>query len=112
MSCSANGTKEVASDVQYSLGSDWYDVPTVASTFSVHDDLSGSVITTRQETPPAAPIGMNTTALSSLGCVFTPMVLCVAGFTNMLIGLQGAGGPTGVQLVPLADAPEGGLCKP
>ena len=37
MSCSANGTKEVASDVQYSLGSDWYDVPTVASTFSVHD---------------------------------------------------------------------------
>ena len=37
MTCSANGTKEVASDVQYSLGSDWYDVPTVASTFSVHD---------------------------------------------------------------------------
>ena len=30
----------------------------------------------------------------------------------MLIGLRGASGSTGVQLVPLADAPEGGLCKP
>ena len=38
------------------------------------------------------------------------MRVCV--LQNMLIGLQGASGTTTVQLVPLADAPEGGLCKP
>lgn len=90
MACSANGTQEIASNVKYSLGSPWYDVPTSAATFTIHDDLTGSVITSREETPPAAPIG----------------------YTNMLIGLQGGSGSTVVQLVPLADAPEGGLCKP
>ena len=34
------------------------------------------------------------------------------GFTNFFIGLQGGSGAVGAQLVPLADAPEGGVCKP
>ena len=96
MSCSANGTKEIATNVKYalitsipsglpesedaivqhyaavadqqaplifcvcsrySLGSPWYDVPTAPATFSVKDDLAGTTITSRQETPPSAPIG-------------------------------------------------------
>lgn len=35
-----------------------------------------------------------------------------AGFTNVFIGLQKGGGEVAAQLVPLADAPEGGVCKP
>ena len=54
------------------------------------DNLKGVEITSRQETPPAAPLG----------------------FTNMLIGLQKGNGLSAIQLVPLADAPEGGVCKP
>ena len=57
MTCSANGTAQLAKDVKYSLGSPWYEVPTVASTFSVKDDLTGATVTTRVETSPAAPLG-------------------------------------------------------
>jgi len=42
----------------------------------------------KQETPPAAPLG----------------------YTNMLLGAQAGAKP--IMLVPLADAPEGGVCKP
>ena len=90
MSCSANGTAEIASNVRYSLGSDWSEVPTQAETYTIKDDLSGKTLVSKQETPPAAPLG----------------------YTNMLIGLQGGGGATAAQIVPLADAPEGGVCKP
>ena len=42
MSCSANGTQEIARNVKYSLGSPWYDVPTAPATFTVRDDLAGA----------------------------------------------------------------------
>ena len=90
MACSGNGTKELATNVQYSLGSDWYDIATAAATFTVSDDLTGKELVTRTETPPAAPLG----------------------FTNMLIGLQQAEGPHAIQMIMLNDAPEGGVCKP
>lgn len=57
MTCSANGTAQLAKNVRYSLGSPWYEVPTAASTFSVQDDLTGATVTTRLEEPPAAPLG-------------------------------------------------------
>jgi hypothetical protein len=89
MTCSANGTEEIASNVKYSLGSPWYNVPTASATYTAKDDLSGKVLTTKVETPPAAPLG----------------------YTNFLLGLAGGGG-FGIELLPLADAPEGGVCKP
>eukprot|EP01048_Picozoa_sp_COSAG05_P001947 COSAG05_NODE_72_length_21963_cov_153.494535_3_plen_91_part_00 len=90
MSCSANGTAEIATNVHYSLGSKWFKVPTAKATFTAFDDISGSKLTARQETPPAAPLG----------------------YTNVLLGLQKGSGTTAIQIVPLADAPEGGVCKP
>ena len=90
MTGSLNGTKELASDVRYSLGSVWYDVPTESATYAAQDDLSGKVLTTKVETPPAAPLG----------------------FTFFLLGLQSESGSFAVEMVPLNDAPEGGVCKP
>ena len=90
MACSANGTLELARNVRYSLGSDWYSVPTAAAMYTVHDDISNKKLASRQETPPAAPLG----------------------FTNMLIGVQSDTGSKTTQMVPLDDAPEGGVCKP
>jgi hypothetical protein len=89
MTCSANGTTEIATKIDYSLGSAWVTVPTVSATYGFVDDSTGKSITTKTETPPAAPLGS----------------------TNMLIGLQ-SGGAFPVQAVPLADAPEGGTCHP
>ena len=66
MKCDKNGTKELAANVAFSLGSDWYDVPTEMDTFTVSDDLTSKQIGTVKTTPPAAPLG----------------------FTNMLLGLQ------------------------
>ena len=88
----ANGTKEIASAVDYSLGSEWVTVPTASATYAFKDDSAGTALTgaTKTETAPAAPIG----------------------FTNMLIGLQKGSGPYEVQVVPLDDAPEGGTCHP
>ena len=91
MAVSSNGTAELAKNVLYSLGSDWFNIPTTPLTFTIIDDISSKKLLTRQGTPPAAPLG----------------------FTNMLIGLQSGGGSgMGVQVVPLNDAPEGGVCKP
>jgi hypothetical protein len=90
MSCSANGTAQLAKNIRYSLGSPWYDVPATSATFTVLDDIQDTTLVSRTETPPAAPLG----------------------FTNMLLGLQKGSGPTAVQIVPLNDAPEGGVCKP
>ena len=39
MSCSANGTAQLAKNIRYSLGSPWYDVPTTSATFTALDDL-------------------------------------------------------------------------
>jgi hypothetical protein len=39
MSCSANGTAQLAKIIRYSLGSPWYDVPATSATFTVLDDL-------------------------------------------------------------------------
>ena len=90
LACSANATSEIATNVQYSLGSKWVTVPTASLSFAAFDDITKTKLTSRQETPPSAPLG----------------------FTNMLIGLQKGSGVTAIQLVPLADAPEGGVCKP
>ena len=92
LTCSLNGTKEIVSAVDYSLGSEWVTVPTASATYAFKDDSSGMALTgaTKTETAPAAPIG----------------------FTNMLIGLQKGSGPYEVQVVPLDDAPEGGTCPP
>ena len=102
MRCSANGTAALAHNVAFSLGSDWYDVPTASETFSFLDDLTSKTLATINHTPPAAPLG----------------------FTNMLLGLQqpqrarqGGGSDVraaefGIKVVPLVDAPEGGICKP
>ena len=57
-------------------------------TYTIKDDLSGKTLVSKQETPPAAPLG----------------------YTNMLLGAQAGAKP--IMLVPLADAPEGGVCKP
>jgi len=54
--------------------------------------MTNKVIATKTETPPPAPIG----------------------YTNVLLGMQKASGDAGagIQVVPLQDAPEGGVCKP
>ena len=57
-SCS-EGTAEIASNVHYSLGSQWYKVPTLSSTFSVVDDITKTKLLSRQETPPVAPLGLS-----------------------------------------------------
>ena len=89
MTCSANGTKEIISGVDFSLGSDWVPVSSTSATYTATD--SGKTITSKVETPPAAPLGG----------------------TNVLLGLQGsAAGDYAIQLLPLADAPEGGTCHP
>ena len=90
MGVSSNGTKDVVSDVAYGLGSDWVVVATESASYTFKDDLSLKTLTSRTETPPAAPLG----------------------FTNMLLGLQGGAGVYAVQAVPLMDAPEGGTCHP
>ena len=90
MKSTLNGSKELVSEVSYGLGSSWVTVATESSTFSFLDDLESQTLTTRTETPPAAPLG----------------------YTNMLIGLQKETGPLAVQAVPLTDAPEGGTCHP
>ena len=77
MTGSLNGTKELASNVCYSLGSVWYSVSTESASYSAVDDLSGEVLTTKVETPPAAPLG----------------------YTNFLLGLQSASGSFGAQMV-------------
>ena len=46
-----------ASEVQFSLGSDWVEVPTTSQTYSFSDDLTNKVLTTRVETPPPNPLG-------------------------------------------------------
>lgn len=95
MLSSANGSKPIASNVAFSLGSDWVAVPVSSQTFTFTDDLTSKVLTTKTETPPTAPLG----------------------YTNILLGMQKpAGGAVadglGIQVVPLQDAPEGGVCKP
>ena len=95
MASSANGSEPIANNVAFSLGSAWVTVPVKSQTFTFTDAMTNKVIGTKTETPPPAPIG----------------------YTNVLLGMQkpsggaGAGG-TGIQVVPLQDAPEGGVCKP
>ena len=75
----------------FSLGSDWFDVPASSQTFTFKDDLTSKNLLTKIETPPAAPLG----------------------YTNILLGLQKESATaTAIQVVPLVDAPEGGVCKP
>ena len=94
MASSANGTKPIASNVAFSLGSDWMTVPVSSQTFTFTDDLTDKVLTTKTETPPPAPLG----------------------YTNFLLGMQKPAGSSidemGIQVVALQDAPEGGVCKP
>jgi hypothetical protein len=95
MASSANGSKPIVNNVAFSLGSSWVTVPVKSQTFTFTDSMTNKVITTKTETPPPAPIG----------------------FTNVLLGMQKPSGDAGaggldVQVVPLVDAPEGGVCKP
>lgn len=90
MSCSSNGTKEIASNVDFSVGSDWQPVATESATFTFVDDIGKKTLTSKTLTPAAAPIGN----------------------TNVLLGLTSATGDFGIQAVSLVDAPEGGTCHP
>ena len=84
------GGKEIASDVAFGLGSDWVKVSHSSASFGFVDDQSKKTLSTKTMTPAAAPIGN----------------------TNVLVGLQGAAGAYGIQVVSLVDAPEGGTCHP
>ena len=55
MASSASGSKEIASDVSYGLGSAWVPQPTAALTYGFKDDLSGKALTTRSLTPATPP---------------------------------------------------------
>jgi hypothetical protein len=90
MSCSANGTTEIATNIAFSLGSAWQSVPTVSATYTFKDDISKKTLTTKTLTPATAPIGN----------------------TNVLLGLEKGSGDFVVQAVALVDAPEGGTCHP
>lgn len=95
MASSANGSEPIASNVAFSLGSDWMAVPAHSQTFTFTDDLSKKTLISKTETPPAAPLG----------------------YTNILLGMQkpssgAVADGMGIQVVPLQDAPEGGVCKP
>jgi hypothetical protein len=90
MSCSANGTKEIASNIPFSLGSDWQPVPTQSATYTFTDDIAKKTLTSKTLTPAAAPIGN----------------------TNVLVGLASGSGEFGIQAISLVDAPEGGTCHP
>ena len=57
MSCSANGTTEIATNIAFSLGSEWQPVPTVSATYTFKDDISKKTLTTKTLTPATAPIG-------------------------------------------------------
>ena len=83
----------IATDVAYSLGSPWTPVPPVAARFTFSDGGSNKLLVSASETPPPAPLG----------------------FTNVVVGLQSAGGAgagMGVKAIALVDAPEGGTCHP
>ena len=82
----------LAKNVAFSLGSSWSEIPTGMQTYSISDD---------GHTPP-----------TKLTTVKVKSPLAPLGFTNMLLCLQGAPGALGVKVVALADAPEGGVCKP
>ena len=53
MSCSGNGTAEIASGVDYSLGSPWVTVASSAATFAFKDDLKSKVLLSKTLTPAA-----------------------------------------------------------
>ena len=53
MSCSGNGTAEIASGVDYSLGSPWVTVASSAATFAFKDDGSNNVLLSKTLTPAA-----------------------------------------------------------
>ena len=86
----STGGQKLASNVHYSLGSQWCAVPNASATYEFTDDLKKKKIATKVEAPPTNGLGA----------------------TNMLLGLQAGSGLVRVNVVPLVDAPEGGVCKP
>lgn len=90
MTCSTSGTAEIATNVSYSLGSEWQPVATESATYTFKDDVSKKTLATKTLTPAAPPIGN----------------------TNVLVGLASASGAFGIQAISLVDAPEGGTCHP
>ena len=66
MGITSGTAKVLATNVQYSLGSNWFPVSATSQTYDFTDDLTKKVLTTRVETPPPNPLG----------------------FSNILIGLQ------------------------
>jgi hypothetical protein len=48
MLCAANGTKEIVSNVDFSLGSDWVTIPSAEDQFTLQDDLSSKKLTSLQ----------------------------------------------------------------
>ena len=85
-----SGGKVLASNVAYSLGSPWHTIQNASVSYSFTDDLTKKELLSRTEEPP--PHGL--------------------GATNILLGLQASAGLLGVNVVPLVDAPEDGVCKP
>ena len=68
MSCSGNGTAEIASGVDYSLGSPWVTVSSSAATFDFKDDGSSKVLLSKTLTP-AAVRATNPHLVPLLGCL-------------------------------------------
>lgn len=121
MSITSGTAKTLAKNVQYSLGSDWLPVPATSETYSFSDSLTNKVLATRVETPPPNPLvgyvakaPRKTSTESHVPERFTYRCVLhwLQGFSNILIGLQKSTGVTGLQVIPLVDAPEGGVCKP
>jgi len=75
MGITSGAAKTLATNVQYSLGSNWFPVPVTSQTYDFTDDLTKKVLTTRVETPPPNPLG----------------------FSNILIGLQKGSGTKVIQ---------------
>jgi hypothetical protein len=86
----ASGGKVLARNVAYSLGSPWHTIQNASLRYSFTDDLTKKELLSRTELPP--PRGL--------------------GATNILLGLQASANTFHVNVVPLVDAPEGGVCKP
>ena len=89
-SSTANGTAEIVTGVEYSLGSAWVRVPTAAATFGFVDD--GTAEGGRdQDAQPPGPRRHHQRPDRAAGR---------------------AGGAYAAQAVALQDAPEGGTCHP
>eukprot|EP01050_Picozoa_sp_SAG11_P031819 SAG11_NODE_10054_length_860_cov_2.094612_1_plen_144_part_00 len=96
--------QQLAHDVQYSLGSQWSQVPLAKQTFSAVSDTSSS--------SPTPSGSSNSSSLESLASALASVSFAPPAapqvFTTFLMGSASFG----YTLLPLDDAPETGPCKP